>query len=159
MDALKALASKLKKEAHDVAGPSKYIKRSQLEEARLQKIRVEEATEREEKVRRRPRGPYVLDFVVPNLLYLAHADAHQRMLRGRSYSQSSRGGYCNFRARILTPPSSTASTVPTYCSHMGFLSLSFDRIHEDHAHLCGQFANLAPSFTNHLYFVLVTLLL
>ncbi len=51
MDALKALASKLKKEAQDVAGPNKYVKRSALEEARLQKIRDEEAKEREEKVR------------------------------------------------------------------------------------------------------------
>ncbi|GLC41332.1 hypothetical protein PLESTB_001074400 [Pleodorina starrii] len=53
MDALKALTSKLKKEAQDVAGPSKYVKRSQLEEARLQKIREEEAREREEKERKR----------------------------------------------------------------------------------------------------------
>lgn len=51
MDALKALASKLKKEAQDVAGPNKYVKRSALEEARLQKVRDEEAKEREEKVR------------------------------------------------------------------------------------------------------------
>ncbi|GFR49881.1 hypothetical protein Agub_g11985, partial [Astrephomene gubernaculifera] len=53
MDALKALATKLKKEAQDVAGPNKYVKRSQLEEARLQKIREEEAKEREEKERKR----------------------------------------------------------------------------------------------------------
>ncbi len=51
MDALKALATKLKKEAQEVAGPKKYVKRTQLEEARLQKIREEEAREREEKVR------------------------------------------------------------------------------------------------------------
>lgn len=50
MDALKALATKLKKEAQEVAGPKKYVKRTQLEEARLQKIRDEEAREREEKV-------------------------------------------------------------------------------------------------------------
>ncbi|KAG2439905.1 hypothetical protein HYH02_010535 [Chlamydomonas schloesseri] len=53
MDALKALASKLKKEAQDVAGPNKYVKRTALEEARLQKIREEEAKEREEKERKR----------------------------------------------------------------------------------------------------------
>ncbi|PNW73666.1 hypothetical protein CHLRE_13g567750v5 [Chlamydomonas reinhardtii] len=53
MDALKALASKLKKEAQDVAGPNKYVKRSALEEARLQKVRDEEAKEREEKERKR----------------------------------------------------------------------------------------------------------
>ncbi|KXZ43587.1 hypothetical protein GPECTOR_86g380 [Gonium pectorale] len=53
MDALKALASKLKKEAQDVAGPNKFVKRSHLEEARLQKIRAEEAKEREERERKR----------------------------------------------------------------------------------------------------------
>lgn len=50
MDALKALTSKLRKEAQDVAGAKKYVKRAELEEARLQKIREEEAKEREEKV-------------------------------------------------------------------------------------------------------------
>ncbi|GLI69856.1 hypothetical protein VaNZ11_014573 [Volvox africanus] len=53
MDALKALTSKLKKDVQDVSGSHKYVKRSQLEEARLQKIREEEAREREEKERKR----------------------------------------------------------------------------------------------------------
>jgi hypothetical protein len=50
LDSLRALASKMKKEAQEVAGPNKYVKRSALEEARLAKIREEEAKEREEKV-------------------------------------------------------------------------------------------------------------
>lgn len=52
MDALKALTQKMRKEAQELAGPGKAVKRSQLEEARLQQIRNEEAREREERVSR-----------------------------------------------------------------------------------------------------------
>lgn len=53
MDALKALKAQrdaLKQQLHEVAGDSKHVKKTALEEARIRKIQEEEAREREEKV-------------------------------------------------------------------------------------------------------------
>ena len=53
MDALKALAGKLKKEASQVAGDRKFVKKGEIVEARLKKIREEEEEERKEKDKKR----------------------------------------------------------------------------------------------------------
>jgi hypothetical protein len=51
MDALKALIKKKKEEKQELLGDKKQIRRSELEEARLKRLRGEEEQERQLKVR------------------------------------------------------------------------------------------------------------
>ena len=51
MDSLKALVAKKKAEKQELVGDKKFVKRGELEEARLKRLREEEEQERREKVR------------------------------------------------------------------------------------------------------------
>ena len=58
MDKLKELLAAKRKVAHEEFGGKKYVKRSEIEDMRMAKLRAEEASEREAKVscgRRRQR--------------------------------------------------------------------------------------------------------
>ncbi len=50
LDALKSLLQKKKAEKQELVGDKKYVKKSELEEARLKRIREEEEAERRAKV-------------------------------------------------------------------------------------------------------------
>lgn len=50
LDSLKALLQKKKQEKQELVGDKKYIKKSELEEARLKRLREEEEQERRAKV-------------------------------------------------------------------------------------------------------------
>ncbi len=54
MDALRALLEEKKKVAASDYGGRKYVKQSEIEGARLKRLREEEANELSQKVRRRP---------------------------------------------------------------------------------------------------------
>jgi hypothetical protein len=50
MDGLKALVKRTKQETRELVGAKKYVRKAELEEARLKRIREEEEQERRAKV-------------------------------------------------------------------------------------------------------------
>jgi hypothetical protein len=97
MDSLKALLAKKKAEKQDLVGDKKYVRRGELEEAKLKRIREEEEQERLAKVRVRLRRaaallgrPHVLAWLASAADPRGQKHAPQKLAKPNKFSQEKR---------------------------------------------------------------------